>query len=516
MAENILKKSNGSQADINLLRMEGIGKDFSGVRVLRDVHFDLNAGEVHILAGENGAGKSTLIKILAGVYDDYQGEIFLGGESLRFKSPQEARRHGISVIYQEISLVGSLSVAENIFLGREATRGAGWLNTADQKDRARNLLAELGLEIDIRQPAENFPVSVQQMVEIAKALSCDARVIVMDEPTSTLSEPEVEKLFAIIEVLKRRGCGIVYISHRMEEIYRIADRVTVLRDGRYVGTARACELAQEELIRWMVGREISRQFPARSTGPGEEVLEVKSFSLRDEKDSSRFIVGEVSFKLHAGEIVGLAGLRGSGNSELLHGLFGACGSLAHGEISLERRPFPICSPGDSIRKGLALLTNDRKANGYVPEMSVTHNITLAALEKFSPGGWLNPAKEALSSRDMANSLRLKAASLEQEVSTLSGGNQQKVILAKWLETGPRVLFLDEPTRGVDVGVKHEIYELMNRWTEQGCAILLITSEMPELLAMADRILVMYRGRLAAEFDRAEATQEKILKAAMGD
>ena len=516
MAENISKKSESSSKAVNLLQMKGIGKSFSGVQVLRDVDLELNAAEVHILAGENGAGKSTLIKILAGVYDDYQGEIRLGGKPVRFKSPQEAHRHGISVIYQEISLVGSLSVAENIFLGREATRAAGWLDTAGQRQQARRLLAELGLEIDIFQPVEQFPVSVQQMIEIAKALSFDSRVIVMDEPTSTLSEPEVEKLFSIIGVLKSRGCGIIYISHKMEEIYRIADRITVLRDGCRVGCARSSGLAREELIRWMVGREISRQFPARSGRAGEVLLEVENFSLQDEEDPSRFVVGEVSFKVREGEIVGLAGLQGSGNSELLHGLFGSCGSLARGEISLEGEAFPARSPGKAIRRGVALLTNDRKANGYVPEMSVTHNITLAALKKFSPLGWLNPAAETLSSRARADSLRLKAASLNQEMATLSGGNQQKVILARWLETGPRVLLLDEPTRGVDVAVKQEIYELMNRWTEQGCAILLITSEMPELLAMADRILVMCRGRLTEVFDRGEATQEKILKAAMGD
>jgi len=516
MAENISKKSESSSKAANLLSMEGIGKSFSGVQVLADVCFDLNAAEVHILAGENGAGKSTLIKILAGVYDDYQGEIRLGGKPVRFKSPQEAHRHGISVIYQEISLVGTLSVAENIFLGRETTRAAGWLDTAGQRQQARRLLAELGLEIDISQPVEQFPVSVQQMIEIAKALSFDSRVIVMDEPTSTLSEPEVEKLFSIIGVLKRRGCGIIYISHKMEEIYGIADRITVLRDGCRVGCAQSSELAREELIRWMVGREISQQFPARSGRVGTVLLEVENFFLQDEEDPSRFVIGDVSFKVREGEIVGLAGLQGSGNSELLHGLFGACGSLASGEISLEGEPFRVRSPGESIRRGVAFLTNDRKANGYVPEMSVTHNITLAALKKFSPGGWLNPAAETISSRARADSLRLKAASLDQEMATLSGGNQQKVILARWLETGPRLLLLDEPTRGVDVAVKHEIYELMNRWTEQGCAILLITSEMPELLAMADRILVMCRGRLTEVFDRGEATQEKILKAAMGD
>ena len=495
--------------------MEGIGKSFSGVRVLSGVRFDLRPGEAHILAGENGAGKSTLIKILAGVYPDYEGTISLGGRPVRFKSPQEAHAHGISVIYQEISLVGGLSAAENIFLGREKVRGGGWLDFSEQRRQARALLAELGLEIDPDAPVEQFPVSVRQMIEIAKALSFAARVIVMDEPTSSLTGPEVEKLFGIIEVLKKRGCGIIYISHKMEEIYRIADRITVLRDGNYIGTATPAVLGRDELIRWMVGREIREQFPRRQGQPGAPLLEVKDFTLRETGPAGRKVVDSCSFELRGGEIVGLAGLQGSGNSELLHGLFGAFGGRAAGEVRLEGRPFRFRSPRDSVREGLALLTNDRKATGCVPEMSVTRNITLAALDKFSPLGWLRPALEERAGRERASSLRIRAASLGQEIGTLSGGNQQKVILARWLETSPRVLFLDEPTRGVDVGVKHEIYELMNDWTAEGCAILLITSEMPELLAMADRILVLCRGTLTAEFSREEATQEKILKAAMG-
>ena len=498
-----------------LLRMEGIGKSFSGVKVLDGVRFDLRPGEVHILAGENGAGKSTLIKILAGVYPDYEGRVSLDGRPMRFKSPQEAHAHGISVIYQEISLVESLSAAENIFLGRERVRGGFWLDFSQQRQQARSLLAELGLELDAAAPVEQFPVSVRQMIEIAKALSFESRVIVMDEPTSTLTGPEVEKLFEIIGVLKKRGCGIIYISHKMEEIYRIADRITVLRDGKYIGTATPRELGREELIRWMVGREIREQFPRRQGRPGAPLLEVNGFTLRAADSASRPVVDNCTFALRAGEIVGLAGLQGSGNSELLHGLFGAYGSRAAGEVRLRGKPFRSHSPRLSVRAGLALLTNDRKATGCLPEMSVTRNITLAALEKYSPLGWLRPSLEDSAGRERARTLHIRAASLEQEIGTLSGGNQQKVILARWLETSPRVLFLDEPTRGVDVGVKHEIYELMNDWTASGCAILLITSEMPELLAMADRILVLCRGRLTADFSREEATQEKILEAAMG-
>ncbi|MBN2288659.1 MAG: sugar ABC transporter ATP-binding protein [Candidatus Glassbacteria bacterium] len=499
-----------------LLLMEDIVKSFSGVRVLDSVRFELLAGEVHVLAGENGAGKSTLIKILSGAYSDYQGTIRLGERTVNFRSPQEALANGISVIYQEISLVGPMSVADNIFLGRETVRAAGWLAPKVQQQEARRLLEELGLEVDVTRPVEEYPVSVQQMVEIVKALSYDSQIIVMDEPTSSLTEPEVERLFAIIGVLKQRGCGIIYISHKMEEIYRIADRITVLRDGRYVGTRAAAELPQAELIRWMVGREISQQFPRRDFSGGPVILKVEHLTVPGGKGAAHPLVDDVSFEVRAGEILGLAGLQGSGNSDLLNGLFGTFGATVRGSVSLEGRPFEVRSPAHSIDRSLALLTNDRKANGMVPQMSISHNLTLASLEKFSALGWIESAKEIQAGRNRMESLRIKAASLFQEVGTLSGGNQQKVILGKWLETGPRVLFLDEPTRGVDVAVKHEIYELMNQWTAAGCAILLITSEMPELLAMADRILVMYRGRVSAELDRRQATQEKILQAAMGE
>ena len=499
--------------------MQGIDKSFSGVRVLSDVGFDLFAGEVHVLAGENGAGKSTLIKILSGVHSDYRGRVRLGDRTVRFRSPQEALRSGISIIYQEISLVGPMSVADNIFLGREATRrgpGGAWLDPRSQQGRAQKLLGELSLEIDVTRPVEEYPVSVQQMIEILKALSFESQIIVMDEPTSTLTGPEVERLFSIIEILKSKGCGIIYISHKMEEIYRIADRITVLRDGKYVGTRAAADLPQSELIRWMVGREINQQFPRRSFAGGRTILQVENLTVPGGKKSAYPLVNDVSFKVQAGEILGLAGLQGSGNSELLNGLFGTFGKLARGRVTLAGKPFKIRSPRDSIKNALALLTNDRKATGLVLEMNISHNITLASTEKFSACGWLDSNREREASRNGVESLKIKAASLAQEVGTLSGGNQQKVILGKWLETQPKVFLLDEPTRGVDVAVKHEIYELMNKWTRAGCAIILITSEMPELLAMADRILVMCRGLFSAEFAREEATQEKILKAAMGE
>ncbi len=497
-----------------LLSMSGIGKSFGPVEVLRGVDFELNAGEVHVLAGENGAGKSTLIKILAGVYRSWRGRVELDGRKVSFSEPRQARRAGIAVIYQEISLVGELSVLDNLFLGREFTKFAGLLDRKAQRKQARALLAELELDIDIERPAASYPISVQQMVEIAKALSLDARVIVMDEPTSTLTRPEAEKLFGMIERLKKRGCGIVYISHKMDEIYTLADRITVLRDGALVGTRAAGQLAGDELVRWMVGREITSQFPSRQQATSPDFLQVSNLTLYDKNNQQRKLVDDCSFSLRRGEILGLAGLQGSGNSELLHALFGSFGSRVSGKVHLDGKPFAISSPANSIASGIALLTNDRQATGCVSCMGVRANITLAALRKFSPGLWLNIAAEKKAASGRAGQLSLRAASLEMPVGNLSGGNQQKVILARWLESMPRVFLLDEPTRGVDVGVKQEIYALMNSLTAGGISIMLITSEMPELLAMSDRIIVMSSGRIAARFSRSEATQEKILAAAM--
>jgi len=498
-----------------ILTMWGICKEFSGVRVLDDVKFDLYSGEVHVLAGENGAGKSTLIKILAGVHTDYEGKIQLEEQIVKFKSPNDAAKNGVSVIHQEMSLIPGMSVEDNIFLGREMMRGFGWLDKNSQKNKSKTLLEQLGIDLDVSHPIEEFPISIQQMIEIAKALSYESRIIIMDEPTSALTDPEVERLFSIIKNLKSRGCGIVYISHRMEEIYKIADRITVLRDGKYIGTAPVNDLPQKELIRWMVGREISDYFPRHSLNLGDERFKVEQFSLPDPSDTKRIFIRDVSFKVHSGEILGLAGLQGSGKSELLNGIFGACGKMAKGKVWIDGEPFEILSPLHSINNGLAFLTNDRKAYGVIPGMCITHNITLSSLDEFSPYGWLNPGREKETAKNYLKSLSIKTTSIEREVSTLSGGNQQKVVLAKWLAAKPKVLLLDEPTRGIDVGAKQDIYEMMNQWTKAGLAIVLITSEMPELLAMADRIIVLHRGRITAEFKREEASQEKILQAAMG-
>ena len=498
-----------------LLTMESIGKSFSGVRVLEDVAFNLRAGEVHVLAGENGAGKTTLIKILSGAHADYEGEIRLRGGRVSFRSPQDAAALGISAIHQEIALVETMRVGDNIFLGRERIRRPGLMDFRSEWKRAGELLEPFGIQVDLHAPLSEYPLAVRQMIEIAKALVNQARILIMDEPTSALSDSEADKLFQLIARLKGEGCAIVYITHRLEEIFRLADRITVLRDGKSVGTSLSRELTADDLIRRMVGREIRQQFPERSPRPGEVRLRLDHFSIPDPRGRKDFAVEDVSLSVRSGEILGIAGLRGSGKSELFKGLFGAYGRNVRGAVVLDGKAFPVTSPRRSIEQGMVLQTNDRKGTGLIPGMSLARNITLPSLKGFSPGGWIRPAEEAKAAAKQIRALDIKAASAGQDAGTLSGGNQQKVVLAKWLETGPRVLLLDEPTIGVDVGAKHEIYSLMNRLTEEGLAILLITSELPELLAMSDRIVVLHRGRVQAEFSRTEATQENVTRAAMG-
>jgi len=499
-----------------LLKMRNICKSFVGVHVLKDVDFDLLAGEVHVLAGENGAGKTTLIKILAGIHTDYQGEIRLNDSPVKLRSAADAARKGISAIHQDMSLVNSMSVEDNIFLGRERTKGGLWIDRRSQKTETLSVLEQLGIQAQPTQPISSCSMSIRQMIEIGKALVNDSQIFIMDEPTSSLNNQEVARLFEIIVDLKNRGHGIIYISHRMYEIYRIGDRITVLRDGKCIGTEYAAELTQKKLIHWMVGREIEQQFPERSVEIKKERLTVQNFSLPSPAHSQKNIVDNISFSVRSGEILGIAGLQGSGKSELLNGIFGTYGTIDKGKITLDGKSHKIKSPQHSIPLGIALLTNDRKNTGLVKEMSVIRNISLASLDEYTRSGWLQTQKEKATAQIQVNDLSIKIQSLNQSIHTLSGGNQQKAVLAKWISTRPKVLLLDEPTIGVDVGAKHEIYTLMNKWTSQGIAIILITSELPELLAMSDRILVMHRGRITAEFSGQDATQEKIIEAALGE
>jgi len=523
--------------------MTGICKDFGRTTVLKDVQLEVRSGEVHVLAGENGAGKSTLIKILAGIHADFQGSIHINGLEVRPKSPLDANHLGVAVIHQELSLIDSLSVADNIFLGRTPTRHGFVLDSVQQK-LAAQWVQQLGLDIDTRRHVGEFTIAVRQLIEIAKALSQNAKIIVMDEPTSALNAPEVERLFALIQSLKARGCGIVYITHKMEEIARIADRITVLRDGKWIGMAPASDLPIPKLIQWMIGREVTEPAPERGcvedqpqrvdvfgsaplprsgsgsaglpVGPGgRQRLKVENFGVFPRGFSKKPAVENISFSVRSGEILGIAGLQGSGASELFHGLFGDFGSRTRGEIYLDETRVSLRSPQKAIEAGVALLTNDRKATGLVLSLSIVANATLAGLRELSPMGWRQPGRELTAAKEMASAMNLRAASMDMEVGFLSGGNQQKVAIAKWLQIRPRVLLLDEPTRGIDIGAKQEIYQRMREWAGQGIAILLITSEMPELLTLSDRILVMHRGRCTAEFSRQEAAPEKILAAAMG-
>ena len=498
-----------------LLEMKGISKDFSGPRVLDEVSFDLRVGETHVLAGENGAGKSTLMRILSGVYTEYEGEVRIQGKVVRFRSPQDAAKNGISIIHQELSLVPDLSVADNIFLGREQTGAVGWLRFGWERDACTKILRRLGVEAAPGMPVSDYPIGVQQTIEIAKALAFDASIIVMDEPTSALTEPEVARLFDVIDDLKKQGCGIIYISHKMEEIYTIADRITVLRDGRYIGTADSADLPRQELVRWMVGRTITEQSKRAASECGAVALALSDVTVPDPGGRLRPVVDAVSLRVHAGEIVGLAGLQGSGAGELMKALYGVYGHVAKGSVQLCGTPYTPVSPRHALRQGLVMLSNDRKREGLIQGMSITHNITLPALSDYSPGWFLRERLEQVAAKTRRTDFGIRSETVSQMVHTLSGGNQQKVALAKCLETQPRVLLLNEPTRGVDVGAKEDIYELMARWSDSGMAILLITSEMPELLALSDRIVVMHQGRVTAELTGSEATQERILTAAMG-
>jgi ribose transport system ATP-binding protein len=499
-----------------LVRMSGIGKAFGAVQVLHDVRFDLQTGESHALVGENGAGKSTLIKILAGVHTDYVGQITVRGTPVRFRGPRDAENAGIAVIHQELALVPHLSAAENIYLGREPVNCIGLLRRRRMETAAAIVLRDtLGIELDVRRPVAELPVASQQLVEIAKALARDAAILVMDEPTSALSEADAQRLFTAMGRLRARGVGIIYISHRMDEIYRVADRITVLRDGRYVGTAAACELSQGSLVQWMVGREIAQLAPRADVRCPDERLRVTDLWLRDAHEE-RWVLREFSVSVKRGEVVGLAGLMGSGASEALGAVFGRYGRPARGTVLLDGRPMQHFTPAAALDAGMALLTNDRKASGLVLPMSVLHNASLSVLPRCRRAGLLSGTRERRTAGPLLERLCVRAPSLHTGVSALSGGNQQKVLLARWLMVGPRVLLLDEPTRGIDVGAKADIYALLGELTAAGLGILLITSELPELLALADRIVVLHRGRITGEFTHAEATAERIMHAAMGN
>jgi len=487
-----------------VIQVQGVSKSFGGVHALQDVHFELFPGEVHAILGENGAGKSTLIKIMTGVYQPDAGEILLDGRPVRFASTREAQENGIAAIYQEPSLFPDLDVAENIMVGRQPMRRWG-IDWKAMYREAESLLRRLGLSLDPRTKARELSVAQQQVVEIARALSINARVLIMDEPTSSLTLGEVEELFAIVRQLRDAGTAVVFISHRLEELFELADRVTILRDGTYVATSSMSGVTTADLIRMMVGRTLGELFPKQVIEPGEIALEVVGLGREG-------TFSDVSFQLRRGEILGMSGLIGAGRTNVARAIFGT-EPATEGTIKLDGKPVVINSPDVAMALGIGYVPEDRKEHGLVLKMSIADNITLPVISDLATLGWLNAGREAQAAKEGSQQLSVKMARVDQQAGELSGGNQQKVVLAKWLGTRPRVLILDEPTRGIDVGTKAAVHALMSGLAAQGIAILMISSELPEVLGMSDRVLVMREGRVTGHFTRAEATQEKLMSAA---
>jgi rhamnose transport system ATP-binding protein len=486
--------------------MTNISKNFAGVQALKGVQFDLYPGEVHAILGENGAGKSTLIKVITGVHQPNEGEIYLNGQQVHFANPLEARQKGIAAIYQEPSLFPDLDIAENIFIGRQPVGAAKQVDWRTMYREASALLDSLGVELNPKTKARDLSVAQQQMVEIARALSVHAKILIMDEPTSSLTLAEVADLFRIVRQLRDAGTAIVFISHRLEDLFQLADRVTVLRDATYVDTRPMAGVNTEMLIQLMVGRTLSDLFPKMAVEAGEVMLKVENLTLAG-------VFNNISFELRKGEILGMAGLVGAGRTDVASCIFGITPATS-GKIEIAGQEVRITSPRQAMDLGLAYVPEDRQHHGLVLPMSIAYNITLPRLDSFAAaGGWVKNGEENQSAHESAVQMEVKASSIWQKGKELSGGNQQKVVLAKWLSTHPRILILDEPTRGIDVGTKAAVHGLMSQLASQGLAILMISSELPEILGMSDRVLVMREGRLTAELSRAEATQENIMLAA---
>lgn len=489
-----------------LLEMKGIGKSFPGVKALEGVHISVRAGQVHALLGENGAGKSTLIKILSGAYVKDEGQIFWEGQPVEIRTPQDAQQLGISTIYQEFNLAPHLSIAENIFLGHLPRKGL-LVDWAYVRQRAQEILESLGVMLSVDTLTSELSVAEQQLVEIAKALNRQTRILIMDEPSAVLGEKDLEKLFAVVRQLQAKGIGIIYISHRLREIFELADAVTVLKDGRYVDTRNVADVTMDDLVRLMIGRELTDVYPKRTPKVGELLLEVKNIQREG-------VLHNISFQLRAGEIVGFAGITGSGRTELARVIFGA-DPYTGGEMLLAGQPYKVTSPADAIGRGVALVTEDRKRQGLLLKLSVTINTTISGLKKLTRNNIIRLKDELNLVQRFIKQLSIKTPGPSFLVVNMSGGNQQKVVLARWLSIGTRLFILDEPTRGIDVGSKSEIYQIMADLAAQGVGILMISSELPEVLGMSDRIMVMREGRIVKQLSRAEASEETIMHYAVG-
>ncbi|WP_317912494.1 sugar ABC transporter ATP-binding protein [Carnobacterium maltaromaticum] len=487
--------------------MKNIYKAFGTNAVLEGVNFDTHGGEIHALMGENGAGKSTMMNILTGMHKKDQGTILINGKEHSYTNPKEAEEHGVSFIHQEMNTWPQMTVLENLFIGKEMKNKIGFIRSKEMKTLALKTFKELGITMDLDADVQTLSVGQQQMIEIAKALMTDCQVLIMDEPTAALTDREIRMLFKIIQHLKTKEVAIIYISHRMEEIFEISDRITVMRDGMTVDTTLTKETNVDDVVRKMVGREISDYYPKKNAEIGETVFEVKNLS-----GTSGF--ENISFSVKSGEIVGFSGLMGAGRTEIMRGIFGI-DPISQGEIILEGKKVQLKNPSTSIKAGVGFLTENRKEEGLVLDFSIKDNISLPSIDEFRVRGLIDTKTEDEFVQLLMKRLTVKAQNEDISAGSLSGGNQQKVVLAKWIGIGPKVLILDEPTRGVDVGAKREIYQLMNELAERGVAIVMVSSDLPEVLGVSDRILVVHEGKIAGELSRTEATQEKIMNLATG-
>lgn len=497
-----------------ILETRNITKKFPGVIAVNGVNFKVYKGKVNALVGENGAGKSTLMKILAGVYTDFEGNLMLNGKEVRFKNTRDAQEKGIAMIYQELNLLPNLSVMENIFIGREFLDKFQMVDYKKMYEESVKILQKLDLDINPKRIVSELSVGQQQMVEVAKALSLNARVIIMDEPTSAISEHEIETLFKVINSLKKQGVAIVYISHKLDEVFEISDMITVMRDGKVVGSGPKEDFDYNKIVRMMVGRNIKDFFVKSQAEISEEFFKVENICLKSKDDPNKYIVNNVSFTLRKGEILGIFGLMGAGRSELLEAIFGVHPKLSSGRVFLEGKELEINSPEDAIKAGIGFVPEDRKQAGLILSMAVSQNITLTNLKNVEKLIFISEKKENDLVEYYINRLNIKTSSPQQIVENLSGGNQQKVVIAKWLAVKPKVLFMDEPTRGIDVNAKSEIYKLISELAKNGLGIIMVSSELPEILAMSDRIIVLSEGRKTGEFKVSEANEEILLKAAI--
>lgn len=495
-----------------LLEAQDITKKFSGVTALNKVNISVEGGKVTALIGENGAGKSTLLKIMSGIYADYQGTITFKGEEIKFSSPKNAQELGISIIHQELNLIPQLTVAQNVFLGREELNKLGFLDKDKMIQKTKELLGRLKLEVDPTALVSSLKVGQQQIVEIAKALLTESEILFMDEPTSAIGDTEVEVLFEIIKQLKAEGKSIVYISHKLDELFALADNFVVLRDGNVVGEGEMNKISRDELITMMAGREIKLEKKSEKKAAEQALLQVQNLCLKNPVNPQRPILENICFELKKGEVLGIYGLMGAGRSELCEGLFGLHHRTLSGSVILDGVEKIFKTPLEAIESGMALVPEDRKRDGIVPGMSVSGNICLTVIDKVKRFGLLNKHLESKLYEKQVDALKIKVSSAEQLIRNLSGGNQQKVVLAKWIERNPKVLMLDEPTRGIDVNAKNEIYELITKLVSEGISILVVSSEIPEIMSISDRILVMSEGKIKAEFDIKEASENKIMNA----